>query len=55
MKYIFTIVVTFIIAFATSLLLDLSFISQNIIRYYLVVILIIVELATGFIILKAYK
>jgi len=55
MKYIVTIVITFIVAFATSLLFELDFISQNIVRYYLVIILIIVELATGFIILKAFK
>lgn len=55
MKYIITIIATFLIAFATSLLFELNFISQNIIRYYLVVILIVVELLVGFLILKAQK
>lgn len=38
--------------FATSLLLDLEFIYKNWVRYWLVVLLILCELAVGFLVLK---
>jgi len=53
MKQIIIIVCTFITALATSMLFDLSFIYENIVRYVLIVILIIVELVIGFYMLKA--
>lgn len=41
------------IAFATSALFDLKFISSNWVRYWLVVLLIVMELATGFFYIKS--
>lgn len=47
MKHIITIIVTFIVAFATSALLEFYFISGNWVRYTLVVLLIFLEIAIG--------
>jgi len=52
MKIIAAILVTFLIAFATSLLYEFDFISKNIIRYSLVLMLIIIEILTGFFYVK---
>jgi hypothetical protein len=52
MKYILIILISFLIAFATSLLFEWSFIAKNIIREGLVTILILIELLTGFLIFK---
>jgi hypothetical protein len=48
MKILKIIIATFLIAFATSTLLDFDVFSKNIVRYILVVILIITELLIGF-------
>jgi hypothetical protein len=48
MKIPFIILFTFVLAMLTSLLLSWSFIAFNPVRYALVVILIIVELLSGF-------
>jgi hypothetical protein len=47
MKYILIIIFTFILAFATSLLLELNFISKSNIRITLVALLILIELIGG--------
>lgn len=47
MKYILIIILTFIVAFATSLLLELHFIAKSNIRITLVAILILIELIGG--------
>lgn len=47
MKYILLVIFTFIVAFATSLLLELNFISKSNIRIGLVAIIILLELAGG--------
>jgi len=52
MKIITAILTTFLIAFATSLLYEFDFISKNIIRYILVLMLIIIEILTGFFYIK---
>lgn len=52
MKILFNILVTFLIAFATSCLYELNFISNNPVRYVLVLLLIIIELLTGFFYIK---
>lgn len=48
MKQLFLILLTFIIAFATSLLFDLPFVANNQVRYILVILLIIIEIVVGF-------
>lgn len=48
MKEILIIVVTFVVAFATTIVLDWSFVATNNIRYGLVVLLIVIELIIGF-------
>lgn len=48
MKILKIIVATFILAFLTSALLELTWIAHNLVRYILVVLLIIIELLTGF-------
>lgn len=53
MKIIFIILATFIIAILTSSLLELPFFSNNPVRYVLVVLLIIIELLTGFFYIKS--
>jgi len=53
MKILTIIVLTFIIAFVTSSLLELDFFSKNPVRYALLVLLIIIELATGYFYIKS--
>lgn len=53
MKILIIILVTFILAFITSALFELKFIETNIVRYGLVVLLIIIELLTGFFYIKS--
>jgi len=52
MKIIITILLTFAIAYGTSALFEFDFIAQNPVRYMLTVLLIILELATGFFLVK---
>lgn len=52
MKKIIIILVTFIITMVTSLLFDWSFVSNNTIRYILVLLLIIFEIVFGMFVLK---
>jgi hypothetical protein len=52
-KSLFIIIITFVIAFATSALLNLEWIATNNVRYILVVLLIAVELLSGFLYLKS--
>lgn len=51
LKIISVIIGTFLIAFATSLLLELKM-FQNPVRYILVIVLILVEIYFGFIVFK---
>lgn len=53
MKILKIIVATFILAFLTSALLELTWIAHNPVRYILVVLLMIVELLTGFFYVKS--
>jgi hypothetical protein len=53
MKILKIIIVTFILAFATSALFELQFIDANCVRYSLVILLILIELATGFFYIKS--
>ncbi len=53
MKILAIIISTFLIAFATSVLFELQFINANPVRYALVVLLIFIELATGFFYIKS--
>ena len=53
MKILQIIVVTFILAFATTALFELKFIDTNPVRYNLVILLILIELATGFFYIKS--
>jgi hypothetical protein len=55
MKTTITILITFIIAFATSLLLDINFISASNIRIALVGLLIFIELIVGAMVLFNLK
>jgi hypothetical protein len=48
MKILKIIIVTFLLAFLTSALLELTWIAHNPVRYILVVLLISIELLTGF-------
>lgn len=52
MKIILIILSTFLLALLTSALLDINFIAQNPVRYGLIVLLILVELTTGFFYIK---
>lgn len=49
MKIPIIIIVTFLVAFLTSFLLDLQIINTNPVRYWLTVLFIAVEIITGFI------
>lgn len=49
MKTLKIIALTFILAFATSTLYELDFISKNPVRYFLVILLILVEISSGFV------
>jgi hypothetical protein len=53
MKIIAAISITFILAFATSTLYEFDFINRNPVRYVLVLILILIELVTGFFYIKS--
>jgi uncharacterized membrane protein len=53
MKILKIIITTFIIAFATSALFELKFIDTNLVRYILVILLILIELAIGFFYVKS--
>lgn len=53
MKILTIIVATFLIAILTSALLEFNFFSANPVRYVLIVLLIIVELLTGFFYIKS--
>jgi hypothetical protein len=53
MKIVFLMVCVFLIAMITSVLLDWDFVEYNPVRYVLVVMLIILELVTGFYYVKA--
>jgi hypothetical protein len=52
-KSLFIIIITFVIAFTTSALLNLEWIAANNVRYILVILLIAVELLAGFLYLKS--
>lgn len=52
LKIILAILMTFGIAFATSLLFEWHFIAKNWLRYALVVMLILLELVIGFFYVK---
>ena len=52
MKKLLIIILTFVIAFATTLLFDLQFINTNFVRKGLVTLLIIIEIIIGFLVLK---
>jgi hypothetical protein len=52
-KIILAIIVTFAIAFATSALLEITFIKYNWLRYALVVLIIILELFIGLMYVKS--
>ena len=47
-----TIIITFLLLFATSFLLDIQLISNNYIRVFLVYLLLIIELLLGVFIFK---
>lgn len=53
MKITITILLTFALAYLTSALFELDFIALNPVRYILTVLLIILELATGFFYVKS--
>jgi hypothetical protein len=53
MKIVKIIIATFMIAFATSLLFELNLIVTNPVRYCLVILLILIELITGFYYVKS--
>lgn len=52
MKKIGIIVLVFLLAFLTSALFEIDFISKNMVRCVLVIMLIIMEFVTGFFVLK---
>lgn len=53
LKIIFSIIITFLIAFATSLLLEVSLIKYNYIGNFLVVVLVLLELFLGYLYVKS--
>jgi uncharacterized membrane protein len=53
LKIIFAIIIVFIIAFATSALLDIAFVARNWMRYALVILIILLELYIGFMYVKS--
>jgi hypothetical protein len=53
MKIVISIICIFLIAMITSVLLDWDFVRLNIVRYLLVILLIVVELITGFFYVKS--
>lgn len=52
MKKVVIIVLVFLLAFLTTVLFEIDFISRNNIRCFLVVLLIIMEFVIGFFVLK---
>jgi hypothetical protein len=52
MKILKIIIITFIIAFLTSLMFEWDFVDKNVIRKILVVIMIVMELVAGFFYIK---
>lgn len=52
-KIILAIIITFLIAFGTSVLLEIPFIKLNWLRYTLVVIVVLLELFIGFMYVKS--
>lgn len=52
-KIILAIIITFLIAFGTSVLLEIPFIKHNWVRYTLVVIVVVLELFIGFMYVKS--
>ncbi|WP_268846448.1 hypothetical protein [Flavobacterium aestivum] len=53
MKIVYIILATFLIAFVTSAFFELDFFSKNPVRYFLLVLLIVIELAVGFFYIKS--
>lgn len=53
MKIILIILSTFILALFTSALFEIAFIAQNPVRYSLIILLILVELALGYFYIKS--
>jgi hypothetical protein len=53
MKIVLIIIATFLIAILTSALLELNFFSTNPVRYVLIVLLIVIELVTGYFYIKS--
>lgn len=53
MKIILIIITTFVLALVTSALFEIDFIKQNPVRYGLVILLILVELATAYFYIKS--
>jgi hypothetical protein len=53
MKIVKIIIATFLIAFVTSGLFELELIATNPVRYVLVILLILIELITGFYYVKS--
>lgn len=53
LKIIVAIIIVFVIAFATSILLEIEFIKRNWLRYALVVLIILLELFIGFMYVKS--
>lgn len=53
MKIILVILFTFLIAFLTSSLLEIDFIKTQPVRYVLVIMLIVIEILTGYFYVKS--
>lgn len=53
MKIVLIIIATFFIAILTTALLDIDFFSVNPVRYALIVLLVLIELLTGFFYIKS--
>lgn len=53
MKIILIILSTFVLALFTSALFEINFIAQNPVRYVLIVLLILVEIAVGYFYIKS--
>lgn len=52
-KIILAIIITFVVAFATSALLEIPFIKYNWLRYALVVLIVVLQLFIGFMYVKS--
>ena len=53
MKQVIIIILTFVLAFLTSILFELDFIQANNVRYVLTTLLIAIELCVGFYLVKS--